>query len=107
ARLVYASDAAITMTGVTVAICTYQRPESLKRFLETLTQQDRQPDKIMIVDASLDDATESMLCQHPNIAQLADRLLYIRVSGRRKGITRQRNCALRQATTDLIAFFDD
>jgi GT2 family glycosyltransferase len=95
------------MTGVTVAVCTYQRPESLKRFLETLTQQDRQPDKIIIVDASADDATELMLCQHPNIAQLADRLLYIRVSGRRKGITRQRNCALRQATTDLIAFFDD
>jgi GT2 family glycosyltransferase len=107
AALVYAADATITTTGITVVVCTYQRPESLKRFLESLADHDRRPDELIIVDASDDDATERMLRQHANFGQLAGRCLYFRVSGSLKGITHQRNFALRWITTDLAAFFDD
>ena len=97
----------ISTTGVAVAICTHQRPDSLKRFLVSLALQDRRPDELIIVDASEDGATEQMLQELPNVDQFAARFLYLRVSGALKGITHQRNFALRWVSTDLVAFFDD
>jgi GT2 family glycosyltransferase len=94
-------------TGLAVVVCTQQRPESLRRFLDSLAAQDRRPDELIIVDASEDDATELLLAQQPGITDIAERYLYFRVSGSLKGITRQRNFALRWVTTDLIVFFDD
>ncbi|MFL5802975.1 MAG: glycosyltransferase family 2 protein [Roseiflexaceae bacterium] len=101
------ADATITTAGVAVVVCTQQRPQSLKRLLDSLATQDRRPDELIIVDASEDDATEAMLAQHPGIADIADHCLYFRVSSSLKGITRQRNFALNWVTTDLIVFFDD
>jgi GT2 family glycosyltransferase len=98
---------ALTTRGVAVVICTHQRPESLKRFLNSLAAQDRQPDELIIVDASNNNATEQMLRELPNVSDLAKRFLYLRVSGALKGITHQRNFALRWVSTDLVAFFDD
>jgi GT2 family glycosyltransferase len=99
-----AASTAITTIGVTVVVCTQQRPKSLMRFLNSLAAQDRQPDQLIIVDASEDSATEELLAQQPNFA---DRCLYFRVSGGLRGTTRQRNFALQWVTTDLIVFFDD
>src|SRR5262249_8603319 len=101
------ASTAIVATGVAVVVCTQQRPQSLKRLLDSLAAQDRRPDELIIVDASEDDATEERLVQHPRIADIADRCLYVRVSNSLKGITRQRNFALNWVTTDLIVFFDD
>ena len=62
---------------------------------------------LIIVDASEDGATEEMLRQFLEITKVADRCLYFRVSDDLKGITHQRNFALRWVTTDLVVFFDD
>src|SRR6185503_15168066 len=98
---------ASTRAGITVVVCTQQRPQSLTRFLDSLAAQDARPDELIIVDASEDDATEELLSQRLGIGDIADRCLYFRVSGSLKGITRQRNLALRWVSADLVAFFDD
>jgi GT2 family glycosyltransferase len=105
--LAQTATTAIATIGVAVVICTQQRPQSLKRFLDSLATQDRRPDDLIIVDASEDDATEELLREYPDIAALADRCLYFRVSGSLKGITHQRNFALNWVAVDLVVFFDD
>jgi GT2 family glycosyltransferase len=101
------ANAAIAATGVAIVVCTQQRAGSLTRFLNSLAVQDRKPDELIIVDASEDGATEEMLRQFLEITKVADRCLYFRVSDDLKGITHQRNFALRWVTTDLVVFFDD
>ncbi len=100
-------DAPILAKGVAVVVCTCERRDSLKRFLESLAAQDNRPNQLIIVDASRTDDTEQMLRNYPAAETLGDQFLYFRVSGSLKGLTRQRNFALRWATTDLVAFFDD
>lgn len=93
--------------GMTVAVCTYKRPASLDRFLESLANQDRIPDQLIVVDASPDETTERVVRARARNQCLSLRLLYCRVKGPLKGLTHQRNFALRLVGTDLIAFFDD
>ncbi len=100
-------DAAILVTGLSVVVCTYMRPGSLRRFLESAATQDRKPNQLIIVDGSPSDEAELMLRNYAGVENLADRLLYFRVSDALKGLTRQRNFAMRWVTTDLVAFFDD
>jgi len=90
--------------GLTVAVCTYHRSLPLEQFLNSLELQDRLPEVLLIVDASPNDLTESMLKSHP--WQLHE-IIYLRVGHSLQGLTRQRNIALDWCTTDLIAFFDD
>jgi GT2 family glycosyltransferase len=59
------------------------------------------------VDASPDDETESVLRNLMAAPRLAACIQYYRVTVPLKGLTRQRNFALRQVSTDLVAFFDD
>jgi GT2 family glycosyltransferase len=93
--------------GLTVAICTYKRAQSLVRFLDSLREQEPTPDALIIVDASPDDATERAIKGYEGIAHLAGCVLYFRTTGQTRGLTRQRNFALRWVATDLMAFFDD
>jgi len=92
---------------VTVVVPTYKRRDSLARLFDSVVQQDRLPDEILVVDASPDDDTERMLKTHASALALRDRTKYWRVSGPLAGLTRQKNFALRHVTTDLVAFFDD
>lgn len=93
--------------GVAVVVCTRDRPESLRRFLQSLAGEDRHPAQLIIVDGSRRDAPQDW----PNAAQdgrlLADEFRYFRVSPSLVGVTRQRNFGLRHVSTDLVAFFDD
>ncbi len=107
ATLVHEYDTPLMTKGVAVAVCTYQRPASLQHFLESLATQDFRPTQLIIVDASPTDDTEQMLRKHREVENLADRVLYFRVSDSLRGLTRQRNFGVRWVTTDLIAFFDD
>lgn len=98
--------------GLTVALCTYRRPASVARFLASLAEQDRQPDALVLVDASPDDATERVVREHlaaspPTDAERTPAVVYARVEGPLRGLTRQRNLALEWVATDLVAFFDD
>ena len=93
--------------GVTVVVCTYMRRASMALFLDSLAAQTRTPHRLVVVDASPEDDTERMLRSRPGNERLAGGLLYCRVKGNLKGLTRQRNFGVRFVATDLIVFFDD
>ena len=102
-------DTTTLTSGSTVIICTYMRAESLNRFLDSLLLQTRLPDSLIIVDASADASTEQVVKHRATDtdAQTIRQILYFRVSGPLKGLTRQRNYGLRWAQTDNVIFFDD
>lgn len=100
-------DHAELTAGCSVAICTYRRPASLSRFLDSLAAQDRRPARLVVVDASPVDETEKMLRAREDLDRLADSVFYFRVREPLIGLTRQRNFAARWVDTDLLAFFDD
>lgn len=93
--------------GVAVVVCTYLRAESLKRLLHSLAEQTLRPDQLIVVDASPDDSTEVMLRAFPNLAGLAAEVLYMRVEGSLRGLTRQRNLGAKFVKVDKLAYFDD
>jgi len=92
--------------GLAVVICTYQRAASLSRYLDSMDSQKR-PAQLLIIDASLDDATERMIEARRDLNRLAECFSYVRVTGSLRGLTRQRNFGAARVRTDLIAFFDD
>ena len=94
-------------TGCTIVICTARRPESLARFLDSLPQHGEVPQAVVIVDASPDDETQRLISEDASLESRTGCVLYLRVGGRWKGLTRQRNFAVRWVQTDLLAFFDD
>jgi GT2 family glycosyltransferase len=95
------------LRGATIVVCTCGRADSLRRLLDSIGRQERRPDSLIIVDASSDDQSERVIAEYPTPDLLAADVVYVRVSGSRRGLTRQRNFALRLARTDLVAFFDD
>lgn len=93
--------------GLTVAVCTYERPASIRRFLESLAAQERRPEQLIVVDASPDRRTEAVVKEFVGCGVCREAFVYVRVSGPRRGLTRQRNLSLDLAQRTLIAFFDD
>ena len=91
--------------GLTVVLCTYRRPASVRRFLASLAAQRDAPAALVVVDASADADTEHAVRE--GTAALAWRVLYLRVEGPLRGLTRQRNLALEWVATDAVVFFDD
>ncbi|WP_298156765.1 glycosyltransferase [Flavobacterium sp.] len=84
-------------------ICTYQRPESLCRLLESVREQRRYPNEILIIDGSLDDATQNRLKdEFPNCN-------YYLVPKEHRGLTRQRNFGISKVSSeiDVVCFLDD
>jgi GT2 family glycosyltransferase/SAM-dependent methyltransferase len=89
--------------GISVVLCTYRRPSSVARFLDSIAVQTRRPDELIVVDASPDAETERVAA-----ARCAGcRTDYWRVDGALRGLTRQRNFALQRVGHNLVAFFDD
>jgi GT2 family glycosyltransferase len=87
--------------SLTVAICTHQHPEDLERCLDrlsTLRGNGERFELLVIDNAPSDDRTRTVVERRQDVR-------YIRES--RPGLDFARNRALREATTDLIAFVDD
>lgn len=93
--------------GLTVVVCTYRRPDDMGRFLGSVAWQERRPEQLVVIDASPDCQTEAVVRGATARAALANEVVYVRVSGPRRGLTLQRNLALGVAERNLIAFFDD
>jgi len=93
------------LKGVTVVMCTYRRARSMEGFLASLEEQVPRPLRLIVVDASPDTETEELV--RIRRGEMASGLLYFRVAGPLKGLTRQRNFGIRWVNTDLVAFFDD
>jgi GT2 family glycosyltransferase len=100
-------DGAELRPGRSVVICTYERAASLVRCLASLREQLEQADELVVVDASASSATEDAICGADIAAAIQAPCRYFRVTGRYRGLTRQRNFALDRVTRDLVAFFDD
>jgi GT2 family glycosyltransferase len=88
---------------LTVAICTKDRPDNLNRLLQSLLPlQQGEPDpcfEILVVDnAPSDDRTNDLVASFPSVR-------YTREP--KAGLDFARNCALKDATGELLAFLDD
>lgn len=102
-----ACPAQILKPGLTVVVCTFKRPAGVVRFLESLWPQDRPPDELIIVDASPDNETETEVLDRWHAGPVTTRKIYCRVKGDLRGLTRQRNLALKLCSHEIVAFFDD
>jgi glycosyltransferase involved in cell wall biosynthesis len=88
------------MSGITVAICTHNRPRELQRALASLVEQQPSAAEILIVDnAPSDDTTRTMV---------QDRFAGVRYLREPvPGLDFARNLALTAASQDIVAFLDD
>ncbi len=87
------------LPSCTVAVCTRDRPDDLARCLDAIGRLDPAPDAVLVVDnAPQGDATMRLVESRKAVR-------YVRED--RPGLDVARNRALREATTDVVAFTDD
>jgi hypothetical protein len=100
AKLAHPPRARTELT-ITVAMATRNRAPLLRKALQSLVDQVRPPDQVVVVDnASTDDT--------PAVAQSFARQLHLTLRREETvGIPQARNAALKHCTGDLVAFFDD
>lgn len=93
--------------GTTVVICTYRRPQSLRRCLGSFMGTLGASDEVIVVDASDNADSERAVRECLEETPISAGVRYYRVDGKLRGLTRQRNFALDVAETEIVAFFDD
>jgi GT2 family glycosyltransferase len=87
------------MPSVSVCICTRNRPEELRRTLDSVARSTRPVEQILVSDDSTDERTRDVVVsEYPEVT-------YVR--GPRTGLGANRNAAARAATEDLVLFLDD
>ena len=92
------------MMNFSLIICTYQRPQSLLKLLNSVEEQALYPSQIIIVDGSTDNKTKAAL-EKRNIENLE----YYLVLERDRGLTRQRNFGIKKVADNsgITCFLDD
>jgi cellulose synthase/poly-beta-1,6-N-acetylglucosamine synthase-like glycosyltransferase len=89
---------AVPTPSASVAVCSRDRPERLRRCLAAIARLHHRPDEVLVVDsASTGPGTRE--------AARAYGVRYLRED--RPGLSRARNRALREARHDVVAFTDD
>ena len=90
---------ATILPSATVAICTRDRPEDLRKCLAGIMELSGTPYETLVVDnCPSNDQTEAVVAQFPNVRYICEPV---------PGLNHARNCALREATGDIVAFIDD
>lgn len=91
---------------ISLVICTYMRPGSLKNLLKTVVMQSKVPDEVLIIDGSTDNKTKSML-DSEKFTTL--NLHYYKVPDNQRGLTKQRNYGVARVSEEMeiVAFLDD
>jgi len=84
------------VTSITAVICTKGRPDVLDRALAAVRACDPPPDAILVIDGDPAGSAGSVAARRG--------ARYLR---NEPGLTRQRNRAIDEATTEVLAFFDD
>lgn len=92
------------MASLSLIVCTWRRPEAVRRLLASLRDQTRPPAEILVVDASPIAETET---EAVAAASGLPGLVYDRVPPEERGLTRQRNRGIARARGEVIAFLDD
>jgi GT2 family glycosyltransferase len=94
--------AARTGVAISVVICTYSRPDDLRRLLKSLDEQDYDDFEVVVVDNNPKD---------PRTAEVVDsttlRVPLRLVSAPVRGLSRARNVGVAAASHDWIAMIDD
>lgn len=85
--------------GISILICTMNRPAELRRCLESVRNSGFPVAQTVISDDSSDARTRDMVRSESRWAQYLD--------GPRRGLAANRNCALSAATGELLLFMDD
>src|SRR5262249_59818429 len=85
--------------GVSVVVCTRDRPEALARCLASLRSSRARPRELLVVDnASSGDGTQRVVAGIPGVRYLREP---------RPGLAIARNTGVRATTGALVAFTDD
>jgi glycosyltransferase involved in cell wall biosynthesis len=91
---------------ISVVVCTYNRSELLRGAVESLMRlrtEDRLRYEVLVIDNASTDDTPQVIEELKHIATVPLRS----VREMRKGVAAARNCGIRSAHGDWIAFFDD
>ena len=91
-----------TAPACTVVVCTRDRPDSLRRTLDSLLGQEHVPDRVLVVDNAPATSAAREVVQ-----SVGDRLDVTYVIERSPGLSRARNHALCLVETPLVAWIDD
>ena len=92
------STTAVNICACTVIVCTRDRPDDLRRCIESILLSDPRPAEIIVVDnAPPNDATARIATQYP--------VKY--VVEPRQGLNWARTCGALAATSDLLLYTDD
>lgn len=84
---------------VSVVICTYNRPEYLKRCIESLKSQTYSNFEMIVVNGPSTDETNRVLEKYPEIQVLKQQTL--------SGLSYARNMGIKASNGEIIAFIDD
>ena len=84
---------------VSVVICTRDRPQALKRCLESVVRCSPQAGEVIVVDnAPATGVTRALVARYPAITYVAEPV---------PGLSAARNSGVRKATGEIVAFTDD
>jgi len=88
-----------------LVLCTYMRPESICRCLDSIVKQSKIPDEVLIIDGSLNECSGQAISKKNY--QLPIRYFY--VDPEHRGLTRQRNFGVSMVSEDIdvVVFMDD
>jgi GT2 family glycosyltransferase len=90
------------MPHSSIILCTKDKPDNLQNFITSLHQQTFLPKELIVIDASKENNTESLLSRYINKGLYE--LKYIKTS---PGLTRQRNIGIQNSHGQYVFFFDD
>ena len=92
------------MYHFSLIICTYKRPQSILKLLQSVKKQTIYPNEILIVDGSIDNCTKDILQQNHY-----DNVVYFKVDAHSRGLTKQRNFGISKLhiSSEIVCFLDD
>lgn len=90
-------------TSFSVAIPTYCRPHWINNTIKNILNQTLHPSELLIIDASTNPDTENVVMKYKKDDVPFD-IIYIK---NMKGLTKQRNRAIKEFKNDIIVFLDD
>lgn len=91
---------------ISVIIPTMNRPESLKRTLDSLMRQTRLPDEIVVVDQSTNNQSKIAVSE-TKLGHVEKPVSFKYVVQEEKSLVRARNRGLEAAEGDILSFLDD
>jgi GT2 family glycosyltransferase len=92
--------------SLALIVCTYRRPDAVRRLLEALSSQTVAPNEILVVDASPDRATGRVVTECA-ASWTRGRIAHVPAPAEHRGLTKQRNYGAARTTSDIVAFLDD